>query len=274
MSVTAAKYGIDDSYAHKTACPRCRKNGRDRSGNNLHVYGPGLGAFCWLCNFTIPSDERKAEMGWDKEECEEDYEEMSEPRERLTDIQKVGIKEITGVSGKNYRGIRDETSKWFGVRYEYDASSGEPVAQYFPTTVDSELVGYRIRRFPKDFTKSVGLVGKEVELLGQFRFKSHRRTVLIVGGETKLLNSYQMLKDDIERRGKDYEVPAVVASTLGEPGAWKQVQAQYEFFAQFEKIIVCMDADDAGKEAAEKIAKVLPKGKVYIMQMRLKDADD
>lgn len=271
MTSLAEKYGIDTSYEHKTACPRCRRNGRDNAGNNLHVYGSGNGAYCWSCGFTLPSDEHMEKMGWNENE-EEDYEVMT--RERLTPEEQEEIKEYTGLKGKGYRGIRDDTSRWFGVRYEYDAETGEPVAQYFPTTIDGELVGYRIRRFPKDFSGPVGAVGKECDMIGEFRFKSSRRTCLIVGGETKLLNAYQMLKDDIQRRGKDYEPPAVVCSTLGESGAWKQVQSRYSFFDQFEKIIVCMDNDAAGIEAAEKIAKVLPKGRAYIMKMRYKDADD
>lgn len=266
------KYGIDLSYEHKTACPRCRRKGGDNAGNNLHVYGAGNGAFCWACGFCLPSDAHRAEMGWDEEE-EEDYEVMT--RERLTEEEQQEIKDYTGLKGYNYRGIRDETSRWFGVRYEYDTETGEPCAQYFPTTIDGELVGYRIRRFPKDFSGPVGAVGKECDMIGEFRFKSSRRTCIIVGGETKLLNTYQMMKDDLLRRGKsEYEPPAVVCSTLGESGAYKQVQTRYSFFDQFEKIIVCMDNDKAGQEAAEKIAKVLPKGKAYIMKMRYKDADD
>jgi archaellum biogenesis ATPase FlaH len=212
-------------------------------------------------------------MGWTDSENDNEKE-LPVTREALTEEQKAEVKELTGTRGMGYRGIRDETSRFFGVRYEYDAETGQPVAQYFPTTIDSELVGYRVRRFPKDFSHSIGKVGKEVDLLAQFRFTSNRRQVIITGGETKILNTYQILKDDLERRGKDYDPPAVVASTLGEPGAWKQVQAHYSFFDQFEKIIICMDNDEAGKQAAEAIAKVLPKGKVWIMQMRLKDVDN
>lgn len=267
------KYGIDLSYEHKTACPRCRRNGRDKTGDNLRVYGEGKGAYCWSCDFTIPSDEHREKMGWDDSEEEEDNEVMT--RERLTEEEHEDIKSYTGLKGFNYRGIRDETSRWFGVRYEYDPETGNPCAQYFPTTVDYELTGYRVRRFPKDFSGPVGQVGKECDMIGEFRFKSHSKVCIIVGGETKLLNTYQMMKDDLKRRGKeDWEPPAVVCSTLGESAAFKQVQSRYSFFEKFEKIIVCMDNDKAGKEAAEKIAKVLPKGKAYIMNMRYKDADD
>src|SRR5690606_15575204 len=58
---------------------------------------------------------------------------------------------------------------------------------------------------------------------------------------------------------------------IGERGAYKQIQKQYQFFNRFKKIILCFDNDDAGKEAAVAAAKVLPRNKVYIMSMRLKD---
>jgi hypothetical protein len=62
---------------------------------------------------------------------------------------------------------------------------------------------------------------------------------------------------------------------VGESGAWKQVQKRYQFFSRFEKIIVCFDPDEAGREGAKKVCQVLPKGKVYLMELdpKLKDAD-
>lgn len=265
----AEKYGIDTSHEHKTACPRCRRKGGDNAGNNLHVYGPGLGAFCWACEFTIPSDDHREAMGWTDEEEEE---EVVTTRERITQEQNEQIKSYTGVRGKGYRGIRDEINAFFGVRYEYDEESGDPIKQFVPTTIGYELTGYKTRVFPKDFTNPIGVVGKECDMIGEFRFKNNTRVCLIVGGEIKMLAAYQMLKDAQEAKG--YDPPAVVCPTVGESGAHKQIQSRYEFFNQFEKIIVCMDADDAGQEANEKIAKVLPKGRVFIMKMRYKDPDD
>lgn len=242
------------------------------SSDGFHWYGEGKGGFCWSCQKTILSDDKKQELGIDESEEEDEY---VSTREQITAEENAQIKSYTGTDGKDWRGIRKETNAFFGVRYEYDQETGNPVAQYFPTTINSELAGYRVRRFPKDFSKGVGKVGKECDMVGEFRFQNHSRTCLIVGGETKLLNSYQMLKDDQERRGKgEYETVAVVCSTLGEPGAHKQVQQRYEFFNKFEKIVICMDADSAGEKAAQDIAKVLPKGKAFIMKMRYKDADD
>jgi 5S rRNA maturation endonuclease (ribonuclease M5) len=265
------KWGIDLEREHNCQCPRCARNGRDRSQNNLKVYGGDNGAFCWSCNFTIPSAEHREAMGWDETEDEEEY---VSTREKITAEQNEQIKSYTGTDGKGYRGIRKDINTFFGVRYEYDQATGEPIKQYVPTTIDGELCGYRVRAFPKDFSQSVGQVGKEVDFVGEFRFKSHTRTLLILGGEIKMLAAYQMLVDDQKNRDKmNFETVATVCGTLGEAGTARQAQSRYEFCSQFAKIIVAMDSDEAGEEAAEKLAKVLPRGRVFIMKMRYKDAD-
>lgn len=241
------------------------------SSDGFHWYGDGKGGHCWACERSILSDERKAELGYDNEdeECEEVM-----TREQITAEENERIKSYTSTDGKGYRGIKTSTNTFFGVRYEQDEVSGEVVKQYVPTTIGGELCGYRTRKFPKDFTGPIGQVGKECDMVFQFRFKTHTGTCIISGGETKALTSYQILHDNQASRGKlEYETTAVVCSTLGESGASKQVQAQYEFFNQFKKIIVCMDEDEAGQKAAAQIIKVLPKGKAWVMRMRYKDAD-
>lgn len=263
------KWDIDTSREHKTGCPRCIRNGRDRGRNNLHVYGEGKGAYCWSCNWTMPSDDHIAQMGWDEEQEEE-----VSTRENITPEENEKIKGYTGTDPKGWRGIRQDTCKKFGVRFSYDDESGEPDNMYVPTTINSQLAGYRRRIFPKDFSSPVGKVGMECDMVGEFLFKNHKHTCLIVGGETKMLLSYQMLRDDQIRRDKtEFEDTAVVCSTVGEPSAWKHAQKRYDFFNQFKKIIVCMDSDEAGREAATKLAQCLPKGRVYVMNMRHKDAD-
>ena len=37
------------------------------SSDGFHWYGEGKGGFCWACQKTIPSDERKAELGIEDE---------------------------------------------------------------------------------------------------------------------------------------------------------------------------------------------------------------
>ena len=273
MSKGAWQEWLSSLREGKNSCYRCRKNGRDRAGNNYHHYGDGKGGHCHACGFTQLSDDEKARRGVDDIYEDEEYEEVA-TKEPLTPEENTKIKSYTGTSGKGYRGLRDDITKPFGIRYEYDEQTGEVTKQYVPVTKQGSLVGYKVRKLPKDFA-SIGLTGKDCDLVGQFYFKNPSGILLIVGGEVKQLAAYQMLTDDQKRRGKDkFDPVTVVAPTIGESGAAKQIALHYEWLCNFSKIIVCMDEDAAGQAANEEICKVLPKGKAFVMRMRYKDADE
>jgi archaellum biogenesis ATPase FlaH len=269
---TVTRYGIeiDLSYEHKTACPRCRANGNDKSGNNLHCYGLDdlgrhRGAQCFSCDFPIISEEYMEKSGFGYE-YDEEFDSMGQ--EFNKDIHDK-LKSYTGVDSKGYRGIPTDISKFFGTRYEYSEETGEVVKSYYPITKKYEISGYKVRAHPKDFRNPFGEVGKDCDLVGQFRFKTHAGICVIVGGEIDQLSAYAMLKP--LQKDKKYDEIAVVSSSVGESATFKQVQGQYEWLSQFKKIVICMDNDDAGRAATEALAEVLPKGKVYVMNMRRKD---
>lgn len=228
------------------------------------MYGAGNGAYCHACEFTILSDEEKDARGI----TEEEEEEVS-TREPITDEENAQIKKYTGTKSKGWRGINDDTNRLYGVRYSYDEATGDPDKQYVPTTIGGKLVGYKTRGFPKDFTDPIGVVGKDCDLVGQHRYPNGGRVVVIVGGEVDMLSAEQMLGDYQESKGYD-RVP-VVSPTVGETGCVKQIQAQYEWFNKFDRIIIGMDNDAAGEVALHKIAKVLPKNKVYVARWSKKD---
>ena len=272
MSKVVTRYGIevDLSYEHKTACGRCRFRGLDHSGDNMHCYGlekdgKHKGAHCFSCSFSIPSEEHMEKSGWGYE-YDEEFDNMGlEFNKEVHDK----LKENTGLDSKGYRGILPETSKFFGNRYEYSETTGEVVKTYYPVTDKYEISGYKVRSHPKDFRNPLGTVGKDCDFYGQFRFKTHTGICVIVGGEIDQNSAYQMLKT--QQKDKRYDEIAVVSSTVGEGAAFKQAQGQYEFLNQFKKVIIAMDNDEAGKAAMEALAEVLPKGKVYVMNMRRKD---
>lgn len=260
------KYGIDTSHEHKTGCPRCIRQGGDKSLNNLHVYGEGKGAFCWACEFTIPSDDWLAEHG----EILDDEEEYVVGSYFDLDVNEK-IKKQTGADSKGYRGIRSDISRPFGVRYSYSQEDGSVSATYYPTTQNYEISGYKVRHHPKRF-EAIGETGKDCEMFMQFAFKNTtEQRVVIAAGEIDALSCFQMLAD--YQKTKGYEPIPVVSATIGEAGSAKQIQAQYEWFSRFTKIIICADQDDAGKKAVDKIAKVLPKGKIFVMALPMKDAN-
>lgn len=275
MSKIVTRYGveIDLSHEHKGACLRCQNEGRDKSSNNMHFYGldengKHRGSHCFACGWTIPSEDHMEKSGWGYE-YDEEFDNMGlEFNKEVHDK----LKENTGLDSKGYRGIRTDISKWFGVRYQYSEVDGSVAKTYYPCTKNYEISGYKVRNHPKDFRGALGEVGAGCDLFGQFRFKTTTGTILIVGGEIDMMSAFQMLKD--AQKDKRFDPVAVVSSTVGETSAFKQVQAQYEWLNQAKKIIVAMDSDEAGQAAAAKLVDVLPRGKVYVMKMRMKDPNE
>ena len=256
------------NFIKHTNCEKCG------SSDGKAVYEGGS-SHCFVCGHTVPSDEFKEQnskkttrvkSSTSKEEKSMEIKPSSKPA--LTADENFKIKSITGITGKHFRGLRDEITKGFGVRYAYDADTEEVIEQYYPITQDGQIVGYKIREVPKHFY-SKGRTGADCELFMQFKFNRGGKYIMITEGELDALSAYQMFADYNKTRGGDYEM-AVVSPTTG-ANSYKQIAAQYAFFNTFDQIIVCFDNDKAGKEAVEDVIKVLPKGKVKVMHMRYKD---
>lgn len=181
------------------------------------------------------------------------------------------IKQNTTVKASGFRGLSDEVCKKFGVRHAYDEETGEVIEQYYPCTQDGQLTGYKVRAVPKDF-RSIGRTGADTELFMQFRFNRGGKYVILVEGEADSLSAYQIMSEYAKSKNSEYET-AVVSATTGAQSK-RQIAAQYKFLDSFDNIILCMDNDKAGKDAAETLLTVLPKGKVKLMQMRYKDANE
>lgn len=257
--------------AGKYPCEKCRSRGNDKSGDNFHFYGEGFGGYCFVCGHTIPSDQWLSENGkqWEWEEDE------VATREKLTPEEVEKIKEYTGTAGHNMRGITDETYKAYGVRHKYSEETGEPVAAYYPVTEGYGASGFKVRQYPKTFSV-VGKCGKESDLYGQWKWKSTSggKFCLLVAGEADTHAAFQMLEDDRKRKGSDFEPIPVVSSTIGENGSHKQLANHYEWLDLFEKVIVCYDQDETGKKAVDDLVKVLPKGKMHVMNLPMKDVNE
>lgn len=116
--------------------------------------------------------------------------------------------------------------------------------------------------------KTIPFKGKVycVESVTGFIMIRHRGFISICGN-CDAMASYEMLQ------GLGHECPVFVSSTVGEGGIG-QYKAQYEFFNKFEKIIIIPDQDTAGKEALKKAVQALPRGKVYVVDLPLKDPND
>lgn len=247
---------------------------------------------CFVCSKTVPSqDYLEANQDQDKpwynkymnqqnvkassskfnSTKDNDMQEVKNQKPAITDEEHAIIKANTGLIAGGFRSVRDDIYKVFGVRHAVDEQSGEVVEQYYPVTQDGQLTGYKIREVPKNF-RSKGRTGADCDLFMSFKFNRGGKYLLITEGELCALSAYQMLKDYNTKRGSDFEI-AVVSPTTG-ANSQKQIANNYKFIDSFDNIILAMDNDKAGQEAAEKIIPVLPKGKVKIMSLRFKDHND
>lgn len=263
---------VDLSYEHKTGCPYCISRGNDNNRDNLHVYGLDdngeyLGFHCFACDTSLPSQKHIREMA--EEDDDDDEEDISKMGRKFDKQVQDKLKESTGMDPKGYRGISRRVSQLYRVRYQYSTEDGKIETTLYPTTENYGISGYKVRTHPKDFQHPgpLGETGKNCDMFGQFLFKTNTNFCVITGGEHDAMAAYDMLNDGNSK----YQDIACVSPTIGESGAHRQIKGHYDWFNQFKKIIVCMDDDEAGKKASDKICQVLPRGKVYVMKLRHND---
>lgn len=251
----------NSDVVEKIQCPKCAKRGEDNSGDNLVVYANG-GKHCFnpSCNYTVPSEDYR-----------DDVIQIYEHEDKLeySTANWESLKKHTIVSGGGYRGISDETYAYYGVRHQYDAND-TLVEQIYPyTNINNEMCGIKIRNVEnKKFFVKGSNIALTTEMFGQSTHrKSKSDTLLLASGEIDAMSAHEMLKN------LGYKMPAIVSSTIGEDGG-KQFKAQYEFFNKFERIVVVPDNDKAGKDALSKLSLVLPRNKLFVVELPKKDTNE
>lgn len=223
-------------------CPSCRKNGRDRSGDNLVIYDDGS-KHCFSCGHD--EQVRGAKRAVEPEELEGMLE--------LSDVPKLPLKELAK------RGISDKAAKVYGVRTEIDAETGEDAAYYAPLYKMGQLIGYQRKIAREQGNRQKGDLSRVGETKGADPFGTHihsrgGRMVIAVEGVEDCLAAYDML----DKAGKKYRVVA----TMGTDG-WKRM---LDYFESFEKVVIAFDQDAAGKQAAQEFAGALSSGKAVMMR--------
>lgn len=226
-------------------------------------------AYCWSCKTKFSSEE----LDVSNLEIETFVPVKREKRASITEDEIREINTTTVYDTTGYRGINEETNRFYKIRSKI--IGGQVLERHYPVTKDSRPSAFKKRVHPKQFNKGYkGYNGYDCDLFGQCRFSKGGKYLLIAAGEEDTAAAYQMLWDDQKKRGKDnYEPVAVVSSTIGEGGI-KQIKHNFEWVTSFQKIIICMDKDDAGQKALKEILNVLPVGKTFVMDCPAKDANE
>lgn len=157
------------------------------------------------------------------------------------------------------RGIQEAICRKYG--YWLGKHNGESfqVANYYD--VEGNLVGQKVRDKHKEF-KAVGKLKSDM-LFGKHLWNGGKK-IIVTEGEIDCLTVAQL------QNGKY----PVVSLPMGAQAAKKTCAANYDYFDQFEEIILMYDMDEPGRKAIEECAPVLPTGKVKVATLPLKDANE
>src|SRR5262249_8530500 len=147
------------------------------------------------------------------------------------------------------RKLKADTLKFW--RYEVSQEHHCQIANYYD---DGELVAQKIRRPGKDF--SVNGNGRDMPLYGQWLWSGGKH-IVITEGEIDALSVPQAMENKWP----------VVSLPNGAQSAEKAIANAYEYLDRFERIVLMFDQDKPGREAVEKVAPLLPMGKVAVAEL-------
>lgn len=162
------------------------------------------------------------------------------------------------------RGITLEVAEKYGVKAEANESTGLPSKYFFPYYKDGHIVGYKVRDVNEKKFYSVGSISG-AELFGSQVIGENGQLVIITEGEMDTLAAYQMLKEN----GKNYKVVS-----LPNGANIKALRDNLEFLEGFKTVMLNFDGDAVGKDCTEKALELFSPGKVKVMTLPTKDAND
>jgi twinkle protein len=165
---------------------------------------------------------------------------------------------------RDMRGIKTEVYQQFGVRMSFDPTTREPMNLYFPYVRDGRIVGWKVRKISEKKFSTIGDM-KSAPMFGNQVFGHSGKMLVVTEGEFDAMAAYQMFND----KGKSYRVVSLPAGAN-----IRGIKDNLEYLEQFESVILCVDQDEAGQKVVDQIGGVLSPGRIRVMRLDEKDAND
>lgn len=155
------------------------------------------------------------------------------------------------------RGINKQTLE----KFTYGVSNKKHCTYYYNN--DGDIVAEKYRDKDKKFGWSGS--AKEATLFGQNVFPpSEKIKVVLTEGEIDAMSVSTL-------QGDKYPV---VSLPNGAASAKRDVKANYDYLSKFKELIILMDNDDVGRQAAIEIQSMFKTGYAKIAKLPMKDAND
>lgn len=158
------------------------------------------------------------------------------------------------------RNITEETCQKFG--YSIGKYKGETVHLAAYRDAGGTIVAQKVRTADKDFRTTGDF--KKVTLFGSHLWGGGGKKIVITEGEIDAMSVSQL-------QGNKWPVVSV---PNGAQGAANAIRDNLEYVMSFGEVILMFDMDDPGRDAAIKVAELLPPGKAKIASLPLKDANE
>jgi archaellum biogenesis ATPase FlaH/5S rRNA maturation endonuclease (ribonuclease M5) len=229
----------------KTTCPQCRKKGGDTSGDNLVNYSDG-GSHCFACSYSIRgASGRHGDKG------------ITPPMPSMP----LNIMEIPSLKG----GLITNATL---LKYEVFQleENGKPtyVAVYPYYDLEGNLFGVKYRDFvaeQRDGKHHKWFHGSFHSFFGSRNRNTMSDTLIICEGESDTMAASQVFVNE------------TCVGISGASSMEKSLRAAATWIRSFKRIYVCMDNDNAGKEALAIAMELLPKWRTFAMVLPPKKKD-
>ena len=155
------------------------------------------------------------------------------------------------------RGLEQWSAAKYGVKSEFDTTTGELLYRYYPVIKESKVVGYK-RRDCKDKKFTCLGDGKKKPLFGSSLFEPHsEKPLVITEGEEDALAVYQALKEKYPNAN-----PKVVS--LPDGANITGIRDNLDYIRKFKEAILLFDNDTAGQGLISKAVSLIGAEKVRI----------
>lgn len=172
------------------------------------------------------------------------------------------------VRALRHKPISKEVCERYGVRVGY-GDDGSINEVYYPYTNKGNVVAYKVRTVPKEFTW-IGEV-KDASLFGMNTVSTKGRFLIITEGEDDCLAVSQMLQE----KGKNYNVVSLPNGANEKGTVDKKLKSSIDFLSNFETVLIAFDMDDPGQATAKAVAHWLaPFTEVRLLDLPRKDSAD
>lgn len=162
------------------------------------------------------------------------------------------------------RGLDAATLEHFGVGVEYSVTNRELESLVYPVYREGVRVGEKVKKLDTKQFSDRGST-KNPDLFGSWKCREGGRLLIVTEGEEDCMSVHQLLR----KAGKEYNVVS-----LPNGANVSAVRKNLEWIESFDTIVLNLDGDKVGQDCAKKIGDILTPGKVKIMVMPTKDAND